>query len=90
MTLMLAAASICTTDALERQLAPPGFECCERDLLGRSKPRDLAMRDFRRFSGSGINSAHGKNAVSDALGYGNDVTEGRSRSKDLNALNESF
>ena len=25
MTLMLAAASICTTDALERHLAPPGF-----------------------------------------------------------------
>ena len=34
MTLMLAAASICATDALERHLAPPGFECCERDLLG--------------------------------------------------------
>ena len=40
MTLMLAAASIWATDALERHLAPPGFQCCERDLLGRSKPRD--------------------------------------------------
>ena len=48
MTLMLAAASICATDALERQLAPPGFQCCERDLLGRSKPRDWAMRDFSK------------------------------------------
>ena len=36
MTLMLAAASICAADALERHLAPPGFECCERELLGRS------------------------------------------------------
>ena len=40
MTLMLAAAGICATDALERQLAPPGFECCERELLGRPKRRD--------------------------------------------------
>ena len=39
-TLMLAAAMIWATDALERHLAPPGFQCCERDLLGRSKPRD--------------------------------------------------
>ena len=40
MTFIFAAASICATDGLERHLAPPGFECCERDLLGRSKPRD--------------------------------------------------
>ena len=46
MTFMLAAASICTTDALERQLAPSGFQCCERDLLGRSKPRDWATHKF--------------------------------------------
>jgi len=31
MSLMLAAASICTTDMLERHLAPPGFERCERE-----------------------------------------------------------
>ena len=48
MTLMLAAASICATDALERQLAPPGFECCERELLGRSKRRVSDMRKFRK------------------------------------------
>ena len=29
MTLMLAAASICATDALERQRVPPEFECCD-------------------------------------------------------------
>ena len=49
MTLMLAAASICATDALERHLAPPGFQCCERDLLGRSKPQESGMRKFRGF-----------------------------------------
>ena len=46
---MLAAASICTTDVLERHLAPPGFECCERELLGRSWRRDWAMRIFHVF-----------------------------------------
>ncbi len=48
MTLMLAAAMILATDALERHLAPPGFECCERELLGRSKRRASDMRNFRK------------------------------------------
>ena len=48
MTLMLAATSICATDALERHLAPPGFQCCERHLLGRSKLQDSAMRRFHQ------------------------------------------
>ena len=48
MTLMLAATSICATDGLERHLAPPGFQCCERDLLGRSKLQDSAMRRFHQ------------------------------------------
>ena len=30
---------ICATDALQRQLVPPGCEFCERDLLGRSGRR---------------------------------------------------
>ena len=59
MTLMLAAASICATDALERHLAPPGFQCCERDLLARPKRRDWSMRNFRLFSGSGNISRSG-------------------------------
>ena len=54
MTLMLAAASICTTDALERHLAPPGFECCERELLGRPWRRDWGMRNFDILYGSVI------------------------------------
>ena len=37
------------TDALERQLVPPGFECCERELLGRPGRRDWGMRNFRHF-----------------------------------------
>ena len=49
MTLMPAAASICATDALERQLVPPGFECCERELLRRSWCRDLARPVFDIF-----------------------------------------
>ena len=49
MTLMLAAASICATDVLERQLVPPGFECRERDLLGRSWRRDWGMCKIPRF-----------------------------------------
>ena len=49
MTLMLAAASICAADALERHLVPPGCECCERELLGRSWRRDWGMRNFTRF-----------------------------------------
>ena len=28
---------------LERQLVPPGFECCEREFLGRSWRRDWGM-----------------------------------------------
>ena len=28
--------------------APPGFECCERELLGRSKRRVSGMRKFRK------------------------------------------
>ena len=44
----IAAAMIWATDALERQLAPPGFECCERELLGRSKRRVSDMRKFRK------------------------------------------
>ena len=59
MTLMLAAASSCAIDALERQLAPPGFQCCERELLGRSWRRDWAMRSFRHFSGTGKFSRSG-------------------------------
>ena len=47
MTLMLAGSSICTAGALERHLASPGFECCERELLGRSRRRDWGMRQFR-------------------------------------------
>ena len=50
MSLMLAAASICTTDMLERHLAPPGFECCERELLGRPWRREWGMCNFRSFS----------------------------------------
>ena len=69
MTLMLAAASICTTDALERHLAPPGFECCERELLGRSWRRDWAMRNFRHFLPIGQKLPAGqKNVRIDALG----------------------
>ena len=49
MTLMPAAASICATDVLERHLAQPGSECCERELLGRLWCRDWAMRIVRLF-----------------------------------------
>jgi len=41
------------TDGLERQLAPPGFECCERELLGRSW-RQASARDPGYSMGSGI------------------------------------
>ena len=47
MTLMLAATRICATDALERHLAPPGFEWWSRELLGRSWRRDWAMGNVR-------------------------------------------
>ena len=43
---------ILAIDALERQLAPPGFECCERELLGRSWRRDSACADFMFFDNS--------------------------------------
>ena len=36
----IAAAMISVTDAVERQLVPPGFECSERELLGRAGRRD--------------------------------------------------
>ena len=46
---MLATASIGATDALERHLVPPGFEWCERELLGRSWRRDWGMHNFPHF-----------------------------------------
>ena len=44
-----AADMILATDALARQLVPPGFECCERELLGRSWRRDGGLRDVQVF-----------------------------------------
>ena len=41
MTLMLAAASICATDALERHLAPPGFQS---QNIGFSKKIEFAKK----------------------------------------------
>ena len=61
MTLMLAAAMIWATDALERHLAPPGFQCCERDLLGRSKPRDLRRAQISIIFPVPENSGPGEN-----------------------------
>ena len=49
MTSMLAAAMILAIGALERQLAPLGFECCERQLLGRSWRRDWGMHRLHAF-----------------------------------------
>ena len=75
---IIAAAMICATDALERQLAPPGFECCKRELLGRSWRRDWGMRNFpgfwrlrqslrrapkKHFGRSGFESAIGKDRL---------------------------
>ena len=42
-----AAAMILATDALARQLVPPGFECCEQGLLGRPWRRDGGLRDIQ-------------------------------------------
>ena len=39
---------IYATDVLEGQLAPPGFECCEREFLGRSKRRVSDVHTFRK------------------------------------------
>ena len=78
-TLMLAAASICATDVLERHLVPPGFECCERELLGRSWRRDWGMRKFRRFSGSGQNCRHGKKRGLDVLGRSKQLFDVKNR-----------
>ena len=47
--LILAAASSCATDALEIYMVPPGFQCCEREFLGRSWHRDWGMCNFTRF-----------------------------------------
>ena len=46
---IIAAARIWPTDVLEIQLAPQGFECCERELLGRSWRQDWGMRIFNFF-----------------------------------------